>query len=75
MDRYVPRGHHSGHHGHGDRRHIQVHGHTLVCHRTPAGSWICCSDDETKDHLKRCARGFTVESAAAAWERAEALAD
>jgi len=48
---------------------IEVQGTSLVCHRTEAGSWICCAEDGAP----HCARGLTVEGAAANWERAQLL--
>lgn len=48
---------------------IEVQGASLVCHRTPAGTWICCAETGAPC----CARGLTLESAAANWEKAQLL--
>lgn len=48
---------------------IEVQGALLTCHRTPAGTWICC----TEIGAPRCARGLTLEGAAANWEKAQLL--
>ena len=54
-----------------ERVEVEVLGTILVCEKTPAGSWICCSDEGAKS----CARGFTPTSAAALWEKAQILED
>ena len=51
--------------------HLPNHDTVLVCKKTPTGMWVCCSDDGDK----RCAHGFTPESAAAKWERVQTLHD
>jgi len=51
--------------------HLVAQGTELVCEQTAAGSWICCADDGAP----RCARGFTPDSAAANWEKSQALAE
>jgi len=48
---------------------IVVNGTVLVCKRTPAGTWVCCSEREAVN----CACGFTIDSAAANWLRAQQL--
>ena len=54
-----------------EHAHVAVNGGLLDCHLTPAGNWICCAEKERHS----CARGFTIEIAAANWERAQELAE
>jgi hypothetical protein len=44
----------------------------LVCHQTPAGSWVCCGES---DGNLACARGFSPANAAARWELAQIFAE
>lgn len=48
---------------------VVVNGTVLVCRQTPAGTWVCCAEHEALN----CACGFTVESAAANWVKAQQL--
>jgi len=48
---------------------VPVEGGALVCHQTPAGTWICCH----ADGAPTCARGLTLDAAVANWERAQAF--
>ncbi len=50
---------------------VAVQGAVLVCHQTPTGSWLCCTDDGAPS----CARGFSLASAAARWEAAQVFAE
>ena len=52
---------------HPEHVHVLVQSRVLACHLTPAGTWLCCADEAAQS----CARGFTVELAAANWERAQ----
>lgn len=48
---------------------VPASGAALICHQTPAGTWICCSHDGAPN----CARGLTLDGAVANWERAQAF--
>ena len=50
-------------------RQVPVESGALVCHQTPAGTWICCH----ADGAPICARGLTLDGAVANWERAQAF--
>ena len=50
---------------------LVVQGQLLVCKKTPAGSWVCCTEEGNQS----CARGFTPASAAAIWERSQHLGE
>ena len=50
---------------------VVVQGASLICQRTPPGSWVCCAEEGAPS----CARGLTLESAVANWERAQLLDD
>ena len=49
--------------------HIEVQSAILACHLTPAGTWLCCAEDDEPS----CGHGFTIELAVANWERAQEL--
>lgn len=51
--------------------HVVVEQAALVCHKTLAGSWLCC----TEEGASSCARGLTLDNAVANWEKAQELAD
>jgi hypothetical protein len=51
--------------------HVVVQGTVLVCTQTPTGSWVCCA----KDGFASCARGFSLDTATANWERSQAFVE
>jgi hypothetical protein len=56
---------------HPEHVHVVVQGGVLACQLTPAGTWLCCAEEG----VPSCARGFTLEIAAANWERAQEFAE
>jgi hypothetical protein len=56
---------------HPEHVNIVVQNGVLACHLTPAGTWLCCAEEAAQI----CARGFTIELAAANWERAQELSE